>query len=126
MQSARHKTIQNAIKYKKDADFLLNQNDLQVQKITKFKSIYIENFQLGVSLNEFGASNIDSLFTMSENFIVNLCKVNPNSLQYSVQHIWEKARFLIFNSYLDYTIPSRQVLKRLNERFPNVKKLYRR
>jgi hypothetical protein len=96
MQSARHKTIQNAIKYKKDADFLLEvakQNDVQVLKVSKFKSIYIENFQLGVSLNEFGASNVKPLFTLSENFIVNLCKVNPKSLQYSVEYIWEKASF---------------------------------
>lgn len=97
MQSARHKTIQNAIKYEKDADFVLElakQNDVQLQKTSKFKSIFIQNFQLGVSLNEFGASNVKPLFAMAENFIVNLCKVNPDSLQYSVQYIWEKVLIL--------------------------------
>jgi hypothetical protein len=101
MQSARHKTLKNAIKYKKDADFLLelakHNNDEFAIRISKFKSIYVENFQLGSAINELGSYDFKPLDELAVHFIEQLCGVNRDSLQFSIPYTWDKVIVLLLN-----------------------------
>jgi hypothetical protein len=68
MQAARHKTLANAVKYKKDALFLLDLakaagNDLSIGTPV-WRALYCENFQLARSVNG-NVKNFIGLYDMS-------------------------------------------------------------
>ena len=73
MQCARHKTIKNALKYKKDAAFLLELANANNSELTlrapKWRSLYCENNQLAMSLNFENRSNYKSLQYLSAFFV---------------------------------------------------------
>jgi len=77
MLSARHKTLKNALAYKRDAAFLLalareNNSDLTLCT-PKWRSLYCEHYQLAMELNRASRVNVKSNFELARIFVC--CKL---------------------------------------------------
>ena len=83
MTSARHKTMSNAVKYKKDAMYLLHlakANDLNFASIVaKWKPILCSNVQMGRTINKKGSRAMKMLSKLAANFVLNLCHCDKSS-----------------------------------------------
>ncbi|RHY40108.1 hypothetical protein DYB30_008734 [Aphanomyces astaci] len=82
MQSARHKQPQQAMKYKRDATFLLEvarANDRNLPAVVSpWKSIFCANAQMGRSVNTERATKCSSIETHAKTFLVNLAKCDTD------------------------------------------------
>lgn len=92
MLSARHKTVSNAMKYKKDATYLLhlaNANDLNFASIiSKWRSIFVANVQMGRKVNK-NSGRIKSLPEFANFFVTKLCFGDGKSVLSTVEAILE-------------------------------------
>ncbi|KAF0712480.1 hypothetical protein As57867_004805, partial [Aphanomyces stellatus] len=77
MLSARHKQLGQAMKYKRDAAFLLNvaisNNKNLASVVTPWKSIFCADAQMGRSINSNGSRGFKPLYELAFNFIHKLC-----------------------------------------------------
>ena len=93
MLSARHKTINNAIKYKRDASYLLHlahANDLNFSSIvTKWRSIFVANVQMGRKVNRNGSREFVSLAQLASNFVSKMCHCNDGGVLSTIDAIME-------------------------------------
>jgi hypothetical protein len=80
MQSARHKTLANAIKYKEDATYLMELsiiNGHDFINVPKWRPIYCKDIQLGRSINITGSRYYTNVPAMAKKFVETICDVAP-------------------------------------------------
>jgi hypothetical protein len=79
MESARHKAISQALKYKRDALYLLRLAEANGTNFTSiignWKPIYCADLQMGCSINSFGSLHYKDLESHANYFITKLCGV---------------------------------------------------
>jgi len=73
MLSARHKTIKNALRYKRDAAFLLSLAKENLADLTlrtpKWRPLYCEQHQLAMQLNRESRRNFKPIYDLAEIFV---------------------------------------------------------
>ena len=93
MLSARHKTVTNAMKYKRDASYLLHlaqANDLNFASIvSKWRSIFVANVQMGRKVTKIESREIESLSEFAVNFVYKLCRCHGCGVLYTLEVIIE-------------------------------------
>ena len=93
MLAARHKTVSNAIKYKKDAQYLLHlavSNDVNFGSIvSKWRSIFVADVQMGRKVNTRGRHNFTDLHTIATRFVRKICKFDGRGVLETVKAIME-------------------------------------
>jgi hypothetical protein len=101
MLSARHKTIQNAMKYKQDASFLLAialENDMSLTiAVPKWRSIYIQNHQAAVALNH------NSIQRVRNKTILGLCVGFVQQLNVGPIDSWKRKFIQVGKELLQYS-----------------------
>ena len=92
MKSARHLDILSAQRYAQDAAALLHlaQINGQTGTVSPWQSIYIQNIQIARSLNQQGSRNSQPIHVLAQYFLVNLCGVDVNCVNYSIHYIMEQ------------------------------------
>jgi len=79
MSSARHKTLKNAQKYKRDAEYMLHVargNDLDIDSILpKWRPVLVEDVQMGRGLNLTLAQNMRPLLNLSTKYLEEVVKI---------------------------------------------------
>jgi hypothetical protein len=95
MQSARHKDILSAKKYERDARYQLEASRLNgfafSGSVSPWKTIYVQDLQLGRSISERGAAGYRSLYSVSKHFVEGLCGMGLESLNFSINVIVQAA-----------------------------------
>ena len=94
MQSARHKTVKHAMKYKKDAEFLLsiaqqNMHDAQLST-PKWRSIFCDQHQLAMTLNSASRPFFQPLDKLAAVFLDDKCGFGNNNVTKQCRVIGEK------------------------------------
>ena len=95
MMSARHSDINSAKKYERDAMYLLESSKINgismASCISKWKPIYVENLQLGRSINEKSARHFKPLYYLAKDFLEGVCQVDPLSVNFSIPYVLDLA-----------------------------------
>ena len=93
MMAARHKTISNAIKYKRDAQYLLHlamSHDVNFGAIvSKWRSIFVADVQMGRKLNKQGHQQVRDLHAVSTKFVSEMCKCDGKGVLETVKAIMD-------------------------------------
>ena len=95
MSSARHSDLKSAQKYSLDSKYLWHlakeNNSPFAHTMGKFRPIFAKSEQLGRCLNEQGSLHYQPVFMLANNFLTNLCRIEKNSLNFSISYVFEKA-----------------------------------
>jgi hypothetical protein len=94
-RSARHKTDHCVEKYRKDSQFLLllaeKNNPSLKGVISMWKPSFIEDIQLGRSINSRCYNNWEALKTLSDNFVFGKLKIDSEHPQRNISFLFQKA-----------------------------------